>query len=587
MSVESESRTDPGAPSWTRPTRLSGAIYAAKVTVFRAQRATINLTQRPPRLHRAGAEGLDAAIAECSTPLWSDPAPEERGHQLGKIQNLRVACRALDGLVISAGAAFSFWRQVGPPVASRGYVAGRMLQEGCMVAAVGGGLCQLSNALYEAALQAGCRIIERHPHSRVVPGSAASVGRDATVAWNYVDLRFAPDRDVRVSARLSADRLMIRFMGRSDPAAPRVRQVRETGAPSVGPTFAPRSCAICHETDCHRHERARPAARVQAFLVDEAWPEFRSYVSAAREPNDRLGRPINGSALGAARYDWEIEGFARVGGAPLTALRRSLGLRAAGRGGAALRHAELVHAQHLARALGRMLTFDVDRVTVAQSYLPFLWRDGLLGGGEVDVLMTSLPLAEVESRLDQAAARHPEQATLREFRAPRWLVKSEAEALAACARIITPHGQIAALFGERAVRLAWSEPTPRRREPRRMRGRIAFPGPTAARKGAYAVRAAALDLEVVPLGSELEGAGFWRDVRTETMQDWNTIDAVVQPAVVEDQPRRLLAALAAGVPVIASRACGIDPRPGLTLAPPGDAEALAAALSRVLSDEPG
>jgi hypothetical protein len=542
-------------------------------------------------LSRAHAEGLGATIAECSTPLWSDQAPEEHDYQLGKIQNLRVACMALDGIVIPAGVEFSFWRHVGRPVASRGYVAGRMLQEGCMVAAVGGGLCQLSNAIYETALQSSCRIIERHRHSRVVPGSAASVGRDATVAWNYVDLRFAPDRDMRISARLSADRLTIRLIGRSDESAPRARPAQAPGMASLNPTvsFVPRSCATCDEIDCHLHERRRPTKnRAQAFLVDEAWPEFRTYVSAAREPNDRLGRPISGSALGPTRHNWKIDGFDRVGSAPLTAISRSLGLRAAGRRGAAVRRAELAHAQHMARALGSLLTYEIDKVTVAQSYLPFLWRDGHLGGREVAVLMTSLPLAEVESRLDEAAARHPDHATLNEFRAPPWLVQAEAEALAICSRIISPHAEIAALFGERALRLPWSEPPVQKREARNNGGRIAFPGPTVARKGAYAVRdaAIALDLEVIPLGSELEGEGFWRDVRTGATQDWGAIDAVVQPAIVEHQPRRLLAALAAGVPVIATKACGIDPRPGLTIISPDDVDALVAVLAGVLSGQP-
>jgi glycosyltransferase involved in cell wall biosynthesis len=61
--------------------------------------------------------------------------------------------------------------------------------------------------------------------------------------------------------------------------------------------------------------------------------------------------------------------------------------------------------------------------------------------------------------------------------------------------------------------------------------------------------------------------------------DWTNVDAVVQPALVEDQPRRLLAALAAGKPVFASHACGLDPRPGLTLIPPDDPGALIAAIA--------
>ena len=57
--------------------------------------------------------------------------------------------------------------------------------------------------------------------------------------------------------------------------------------------------------------------------------------------------------------------------------------------------------------------------------------------------------------------------------------------------------------------------------------------------------------------------------------------AVVHPALVESAPRRLLEALAAGVPVIATAACGIAAQPGLTLVAPGDVQALAEAMAAV------
>jgi glycosyltransferase involved in cell wall biosynthesis len=56
------------------------------------------------------------------------------------------------------------------------------------------------------------------------------------------------------------------------------------------------------------------------------------------------------------------------------------------------------------------------------------------------------------------------------------------------------------------------------------------------------------------------------------------VAAVVQPALMEEQPRRLLAALAAGAPVIATPGCGLAPDPNLTLVAPGDLEGLIAAL---------
>ena len=203
----------PGPPSMTRPTRYSQLVFGAKAVALRAKRGARNLIASPPLLAKAEAPGFPHLLAESRSSLWADEALAERGFQLGKIQNLRIACRALDGLVIPAGAVFSVWRHLGAPIAARGYVPGRMLKQGCMVPSIGGGLCQLSNALYDAALQAGCRIVERHSHSRIVPGSAAASGRDATLAWNYVDLRFAPDREMRLSARLDRESLVIRLLG--------------------------------------------------------------------------------------------------------------------------------------------------------------------------------------------------------------------------------------------------------------------------------------------------------------------------------------------------------------------------------------
>ena len=574
-------RPSPRRPTWTPPTRISSAIFAAKVAVFRVRRAARDLAAGPPCLARAEADGFTVTVGESITPLWSDETLAERAYQLGKVHNLRAACRHLDGLVIPAAAVFSFWRHVGPPITARGFVAGRMLQQGCMVPAVGGGLCQLSNALYDAALQAGCAIFERHPHSRIVPGSAAAWGRDATVAWNYVDLRFAPAKDLRLTARLDLDRLVIRLLGRADV------QPSEPTSPDAAdpPDAAARSCASCDETECFLHEHGERAAAAmpgrRAFLVDEAWPEFQAHVGQAHAPEDRLGLPLDGVRLHLPRYAWPTTGFERTAHAPIATLRRTAAQRSAGLQGAARRGAELEAAERIAAVLARrLLTQDVTDLTVAQSYLPFLWRAGCLGGREVSVLMTRLPMAVLQARLDAAASAHPDRATLADFRAPAWLIEAEAAALAEAAQIITPHAEIAALFGERAVHVPWQVPPVGQRLPVVPRS-IAIPGPTVARKGAHALREAArtLDLEILPLGAELEGPDFWQGIRTSTT-DWRTAAAVVQPALVEDQPRRLLAALAIGIPVIATPACGLAPQPGLTLVPADDVGALVAALQR-------
>jgi hypothetical protein len=580
------------------PTRWGAVLFGIKRALCQARRALRDLGAGPQFLAKSKDAGFLVTLGTSRTPLWSDDRQEERAYQLGKVQNLGRAAADLDGVLIPAGAVFSFWKQIGRASRRRGFVTGRMLQQGCLVPAAGGGLCQLSNALYDTALQAGCEIVERHAHSRIVAGSIAAAGRDATVAWNYVDLRFRAPAAMRIDARMTRDELVIRFRAPHDVTASTVIRphIARTEQGHVGAVA--RTCATCGEKGCFRHEHRSEELQtvsathlgVCAFLVDENWPEFEEYIERARRPGDVFGLPLDGATWGLARYRWENERFARVGSAPLQALRRAIAVRRAPAQGARRREAEQFGAQRIATRLSRLLTPDVTKIVVAQSLLPILWRQGHLGGREVEVLMTRLPMAKLHARLDRALDNHPERSTLGDFRAPRELVEDEDAALTYAARIVSPHAEITSLYAEKSIALPWRQPpvrplnrgapTPRR---------ITFPGPTVARKGAYELREAAraLDLEVVLLGSELEGPEFWNGIKTLKFdaggRQWlEQVAAVVQPAIAEDRPRHLLTALAAGVPVIASPACGLAPRPGLSVVSADDPAALMAALRACL-----
>ena len=541
----------------------------------------------PRQLLCASAADFPVLLGESRSALWSDEREAELAWQRGKVQNLRRAVRDLNRVLLPEGEVFSFWRQLGRASRMRGYVAGRMLQQGCLVPAVGGGLCQLSNALYDAALQSGCEIVERHAHSRIVPGSLAAEGRDATVAWNYVDLRFRSAQALLIEARLDREQLIVRFYG----AAGSQPLVAQAPLSPVNFRTVARSCATCADTTCHRHERAPAiAARGRtAYLLDENWPEYRGYLRRAHRRDDVLGIPLDGSRWRLPRYSWDTAGFAHVGSAPLQTLSRAFTTRRLQAQGPARLMAQLAGAQALAGRLARLLDADVSDVCVAQSLLPWLWQDGLLGGRGFRVLMTRMPMKALQQRLDNAARAHPERSSLADFRAPAWLVEAEAQALDAADVIITPHEEIARLFPGKVLRLDWHAPAMPTKPSEPLPRRIAFPGPTIARKGAYELREAldGLDVELLALGSDLEGEGFWRNLtvaqRPADGADWlGQVVAMVQPALVEDQPRPLLRALRAGIPVVATRECGIAPRPGLTLVPAGDPAALRQALAHLL-----
>lgn len=109
-----------------------------------------------------------------------------------KKHNLRTAMRRLNESIVLPGQVFSFWRCVGEPNAEADYVHGRTITGGALATSIGGGLCQLSGMLYMLALQAGLKIVERHPHSKDIYTDAtrfAPLGSDATVVYGYKDLR--------------------------------------------------------------------------------------------------------------------------------------------------------------------------------------------------------------------------------------------------------------------------------------------------------------------------------------------------------------------------------------------------------------
>jgi vancomycin resistance protein YoaR len=197
-------------------------------------------------------------VGESRSKLWSDERPAEAGYQKGKIHNLRTAVQDLDCVLLLPGQVFSFWKQIGRATEERGYVVGRMLQQGCLIPAVGGGLCQLSNALYDAALQSGCEILERHAHSRIIAGSAAADGRDATVAWNYVDLRFRSRVPLLIRALVTRDELVVSFCAFPGTIVPKETPARAAErAPSSGGMQVQEmitTCATCAQTTCFRNE---------------------------------------------------------------------------------------------------------------------------------------------------------------------------------------------------------------------------------------------------------------------------------------------------------------------------------------------
>ena len=127
--------------------------------------------------------------------------------------NLRLACEALDGLVMNPGEVFSFNTVLGKRTADKGYQPAPAYVGDELVDSLGGGICQVSSTLYYAALLADMEIVSRTNHG--FPVSYMEKGLDATVSWGGPDFQFKNSSayPVKLSARVEGGYVKIAILG--------------------------------------------------------------------------------------------------------------------------------------------------------------------------------------------------------------------------------------------------------------------------------------------------------------------------------------------------------------------------------------
>jgi len=154
---------------------------------------------------RKPAAAGEAVLAEFSTAIRSRRELGEAN--LNRIANMRLGCSLVDGVGLRPGEILSLARLIGRASARQGFKPGPIVRAGRLAMAPGGGLCQLSTTLFNAALLANLEIVERHNHSVDLWGEARFIelGRDATYAYPLKDLKIRNDRQDEIVFRISVD----------------------------------------------------------------------------------------------------------------------------------------------------------------------------------------------------------------------------------------------------------------------------------------------------------------------------------------------------------------------------------------------
>lgn len=127
--------------------------------------------------------------------------------------NLRLACEAIDGMILYPGDVFSYNDALGERTLARGYKLGPSYSGSETVMTPGGGICQVSSALYYCVLMAELDVLVRQNHGYAP--SYVPLGMDATVSWGSIDFRFrnSSDYPIRIEATASGGTTTVTLIG--------------------------------------------------------------------------------------------------------------------------------------------------------------------------------------------------------------------------------------------------------------------------------------------------------------------------------------------------------------------------------------
>jgi vancomycin resistance protein YoaR len=174
----------PARPGRLVAVRPTGRHILAAALAPRARTARVVVTYAQPNRSTAQAKalGITTRVGRYETIYGGDP---------NRIHNVQLVARLIDGKLIAPGATFSFNNATGARTADKGFREAPVIINGELTNGLGGGVCQVSTTVFNAAYEAGLKITERTNHALYI--SHYPQGRDATVNYPDVDLKFVND----------------------------------------------------------------------------------------------------------------------------------------------------------------------------------------------------------------------------------------------------------------------------------------------------------------------------------------------------------------------------------------------------------
>lgn len=208
-----------------------------------------------PRVKSEDFPDFSQKLAAYETPLDNNE---------NRRKNIKLASQKLNGHIVKEGEVFSFNDTVGKVTASAGYKKAPIIENLRYSLGLGGGICQVSTTLYQAALRSGLEIKERSNHSR--PVTYVPLGFDAAISYDQLDLKFKNSKDFSIIiTAVVGDQLRISIYG-EEPLDKEIEVVSEKIA-TISPRVKEKPDPELPEGESKIIQEGRQGYRVKVYRL--------------------------------------------------------------------------------------------------------------------------------------------------------------------------------------------------------------------------------------------------------------------------------------------------------------------------------
>lgn len=183
------------------------ALADAHITKLNQLPLDLPVKEDIPAVQASSLTGMTEELGSFSTAFNSA--------DVSRVNNIKIACTRINGTILQPKQIFSVDSVIKERTPANGYKIAKAYFQSQVVDESGGGVCQVSTTLYDAALMANLDIVERSSHSMMV--DYVEPGFDAAVSDKGVDLKFKNNNNfpIYLYSAIEANNVVMKVFGKT------------------------------------------------------------------------------------------------------------------------------------------------------------------------------------------------------------------------------------------------------------------------------------------------------------------------------------------------------------------------------------